>query len=161
MQSCTPNKEYRAMWQYESPKLFVFFTNFFPHQTALTRNYVMIRSSRRVPKGDKGSNSVAWWEYTAAVWSDGTADDLAIWLPQKRCNSSKIHSRVSYSGSRDEESSLWLRSTFSFFRRGPQLACFLQALCRMRKFFKLLRCKHVPSRKKFFTNTITPSSYKW
>lgn len=103
-----------------SPKLFVFFTKFFPHQTALTHNYVMIRSSRRTPKGDKRSNSVAWWEYSAAVWSDGIADDLAIWLPQKRCNNSKIHSRVSYSGNRDGDSSLWLRSTFSFFRRRPQ-----------------------------------------
>lgn len=150
MQSCTPNKEYRATWRCESPNLFVFFTKFFPHQTALTHNYVMIRPSRRVPKGHKSSNFVAWWDYSAAVWSDGIADDLAIWLPQKRCNNSKIHSRVSYSGSRDGDSSLWLRSTFSFFSRGAQLACFLWALCRMRKFFKPLRCKNVPSRKNVF-----------
>lgn len=161
MQSCMPDKEHRAIWGYESPKLFVFFTKFFPHQTALTHNYVMIRSSRRDPKGDKSSNSAAWWEYSAALWSDGTADGLAIWLPQKRCNNSKIHTRVSYSGNRDGDSSLWLRSIFSFFRRGPQLICFLQALCGMKKFFKPLRGKSAPSRKKFSTNSITPSPYKW
>lgn len=139
---------------------FRFFTKFFPHQMALTHNYATIKSSRRVPKGEESSNSVAWWEYSAAIWALMVRSH-GLWQHLNMVYDSTTRRGVRAAKSTKSTLLRWQGwkfkslaglemprdSMFSCSRRGPQLAFCLWGLCSTRIFFKPLTGGNVPSRK--------------